>query len=515
MTMRDDATDLATRLIGGVWGHLVGDAVGVPYEFRSPAQIGEVRFGATGTHGQPPGTWSDDGSLMLALLDTLLEDEPGAKDTRVTARFDPEAQGRRIVAWRRDKAYTPDGDGLFDIGNATSAAIRALEAGTPAEMAGGLDEWSCGNGSLMRILPIALVNHDLPDGALADMAHRASSVTHRHPRAQVACALYVLVAKRLLAGAAPGPTLADARASLRALYAGAAADADRLAALDHLEAYPDRAGRGRVWDSFWSAWDAFSGAGSYQETIERATAYGNDTDTTAAIAGGLAGIRWSVDGIPPAWLESMRGREIADPLVDRLLALHGWRTSTNPIRVDWVDLGRVPGLRGVAAAGGRLGMTFLPGKQGEGLTGMHWRTLAADVPRLAEAHGVDTLLLLVEDHELDAARVPGIADVMAAAGIDLVRFPIRDTSVTRDRDGLRAVLGDLVTRLAAGQSVAVACRGGWGRTGTIVGCLLRDGGLDARDAIALTRASRPGTIENSTQEAFVSAWDWPDRVVLV
>src|SRR5687768_2017339 len=96
----------ASRLAGAVWGHLVGDAIGVPYEFRDPADIGEVAFGATGTHGQPPGTWSDDGALMLATLDGLLQ--PG--------RLDPDAIAQRYLAWYRDGAYTPDGDGRFDIG---------------------------------------------------------------------------------------------------------------------------------------------------------------------------------------------------------------------------------------------------------------------------------------------------------------------------------------------------------------------------------------------------------------
>ncbi|MEX1171173.1 MAG: ADP-ribosylglycohydrolase family protein, partial [Chloroflexota bacterium] len=478
-----DPAELATRLVGGVWGHLVGDAVGVPYEFRSAVEAGDVQWGEKGTHGQPPGTWSDDGALMLALLDALLLDATGegGPETTVTSRFDTDEQGRRIVAWQRDKAYTPDGDGVFDVGNATSAAIRALEAGTPAEQAGGTDERSNGNGSLMRILPIALVFHDLGDARpadLVDLAHRASRVTHGTARAQVACALYVLIATRLLTGDAPAGALEASRTTLRAIYVEAK-DEERLAALDHLEGYADRSGRGRVWDSFWSAWDAFAGADSYQATIERAIAYGNDTDTTAAIAGGLAGIHWGVDGIPAAWLAGMRGREVADPLVDRLLALHEWRTSTtNPIRVNWVDLETVPRLRGVAAVGGRLGMTFLPGKQREGWTGLHWRTLPADVPRLAATHGVDTFLLLVEDHELQATRVPDIADTMAAAGIDLLRFPIRDMDVPPDRAGLRMVLDDVLRRLVGGESVIVACRGGWGRTGTIVGCLLRDGGLD-------------------------------------
>lgn len=175
---------------------------------------------------------------------------------------------------------------------------------------------------------------------------------------------------------------------------------------------------------------------------------------------------------------------------------------TNPVRVDWVDLRRVPGLRGAASVGGRLGMTALP------------TDLAADVPRLAATHRVDTFVLLVEDHELDEARVPGIADAMAAAGIDLVRFPIVDMQVTENRDGLRTVLDDVLARLAAGQSVAVACRGGWGRTGTIVSCLLRDGGLSPQAAIDLTRESRAHTIEREKQETFVAAWDWPDRAVL-
>ena len=85
---------LVQRLAGAVWGHLIGDAVGVPYEFEPASRIGEVRFGATGSHGQPPGTWSDDGSLMLALLDSLL-----------SVCFDPHDQATRALAWRDD--YLP------------------------------------------------------------------------------------------------------------------------------------------------------------------------------------------------------------------------------------------------------------------------------------------------------------------------------------------------------------------------------------------------------------------------
>jgi ADP-ribosyl-[dinitrogen reductase] hydrolase len=92
------------------YGHLVGDAIGVPYEFTRHVETVELR--GHGTHNQPPGTWSDDGALMLALLDSPL-----------SVGFDPEDQGRRALAWADEGAYTPDGDGLFDIGHATSGAI--------------------------------------------------------------------------------------------------------------------------------------------------------------------------------------------------------------------------------------------------------------------------------------------------------------------------------------------------------------------------------------------------------
>jgi len=171
----------------------------------------------------------------------------------------------------------------------------------------------------MRILPLALVDRERPTEELVDRAHRASRVTHGHQRSQVACALYTLVARNLLGGRGRTDALRRARQAIRVIYEDLRAAA-WLGALDFLEGYPERGGRGRVWDSFWSAWDAFAGATGYVDTIERAIRYGNDTDTTAAIAGGLAGIRWGLEAIPEEWLAGMRGRGIVDPLVGRLVA---------------------------------------------------------------------------------------------------------------------------------------------------------------------------------------------------
>ncbi len=488
---------LPLRLAGAVWGHLVGDAAGVPYEFRRPEDVGEVRFGAAGTYGVPPGTWSDDGALMLALLDSLL-----------TGRFDPEDQAARALAWADDGRYTPDDEGRFDIGNATSAALARIRSGRPAEEAGGRSERDNGNGSLMRILPVALVGRDLPVDALVEWADRASRVTHAHALARTTCALYALVVRRLVrAEPIRDEALAWGQGELtRTLDDRAARGVDvdeERAALAAILAHEGRAGRGFVVDSFWSAWDAFAGADGYRDTIERAIRYGHDTDTTAAIAGGLAGACWGLDGIPADWLASMRGRDIVAPLVDRLIATDGWRTSTtNPLRIDHVDLAPVAGLAG---APGGLAMTFLPGKQRDGWTGPWWRDLDTDAARLRE-DGTDALLLLVEDHELVDARVPDIVERLAAAGVETIRHPVVDMDVPSDPDAYRHTLTDVLARIRRGERIVVACRGGLGRTGTAVACVLVQTGMSPREAIRLTRTTRPGTIERATQEAFVACW---------
>jgi ADP-ribosylglycohydrolase len=433
---------------------------------------------------------------MLALLDSLL-----------VAGFDPEDQGRRALAWERDVAYTPDGDGRFDEGIATSRALHGLARGVAAIDAGPADERSSSNGSLMRILPLALVERDLDPGELIRHAHLASRVTHGHPRCQVACAVYSLMVVELLRGSSPGDALASALLAAREQHVADPSLAPHRAALDELEAWDARSGRGFVPDAFWSAWDAFAGAASYEETIRRAIAYGTDTDTTAAIAGGLAGAYWGWDGIPRDWRRGMRGRAIVTPLVDALVEGTGARTSTSkPLRVDRLDLGGVASLDG---AGGRVGITFLPGKKRDGWTGPHWRDPDVDLARCREL-GVDALFLLVEDAELDWCLVPELPEVMAEVGPELVRYPVRDPRIPTDAVAFRAALQELLGRAQRGQFIAIACRGGIDRSGMAAGCLLREAGLEADDAIDRVHAARTGSLTLGEQLDYVRAW--PPRV---
>lgn len=494
-----------------MWGLLVGDAVGVPYEFGPARPAETVVFGKLdGTWHQPPGTWSDDGALALALLDSIVPDGPARRRGPRKPVFDIDDQGRRALAWRDAGAYTPDLEGRFDIGGTTNLALSRIAEGVPAIDAGPTNEHACGNGSLMRILPVALAFRNLRYPELIEKAHQASRVTHGHPRCQVACAVYCVVVAELLAGAKPLPALHTAFEAAELVYLDGGTSYNKHgAALMELIEDGHFSGSGYVIDSFQSAWAAFVGAEDYADAIRRAVAYGKDTDTTAAIAGGLAGAYWGWDGIPLEWRRGMRGRAVAQPIIDRLVETinagrHQVRTSTSsPLLLNELDL------TGTELEGrGRVGLTFLPGKKRDGYTGPHWRDLDIDLARM-RASGVDALLLLNEKVELEFCLVPEIDDVMAADGPELIPFPIRDPRTPDGREAeYRAVVRDLVERVRGGAFVVIACRGGVDRTGMTAVVIYRELGLDADEAIARVQAARHGTITLTEQQDFVRAWPW-------
>ncbi|HIG74704.1 MAG TPA: ADP-ribosylglycohydrolase family protein [Bacteroidetes bacterium] len=250
--------------------------------------------------GTPPGTWSDDGAQALALLDSLLTNDGLA----------PDDLARRLLAWSDEGRYAVD-ERVFDIGIQTSHAFRALREGTPALDAGPDGEWDNGNGSLMRVLPLALWQTG-SDADLVRDARLQSRVTHGHVRSHLACALYCLWARRI-ATAHPAPW-EDAASTLARLAAPAERDE-----LDQVLAYDGDLGTGYVVSTLHSAREALR-AGGYEAVVRAAIAMGTDTDTTACVAGGLAGLRDGPDAIPDRWMRALRGRDIAEPLLDRLLA---------------------------------------------------------------------------------------------------------------------------------------------------------------------------------------------------
>lgn len=205
---------------------------------------------------------------------------------------------------------------VFDIGNQTARALGRLRAGVPPLEAGPSEERDNGNGSLMRVLPLALW-HRGPDAVLAADAMTQSKVTHGHARSQLCCALYCLWARRVLDAAAdPWPS---AVASLRGLLGETSALREELEAHVRPDDPPGGQGGGYVVDCLHSAHLAIE-AGSYEQVVKAAVALGEDTDTTACVAGGIAGLRDGFAAIPDRWRSALRGRTLYEPLLARLLA---------------------------------------------------------------------------------------------------------------------------------------------------------------------------------------------------
>jgi len=307
-----NTVSFADRLEGGLLGLLIGDAVGVPYEFHRPESLPSVidmvpPLGFSRAHrGTPTGTWSDDGAQALCLLHTLLEH----------GRLDAAELGRELLDWY-DAGHMAVGGVVFDVGIQTTNALRNLRSGVPAEQAGPSGERDNGNGSLMRALPLALW-HKGSDAELVADAARQSTVTHGHPRSTMSCALYCLWARRLLAGR--DDAWGDAVATLRSLVLAGSAEDEAIEA--HIRPESIRGGgSGYVIDTISSARMVMTEPG-YREVVIAAIRLGNDTDTTACVAGGVAGIRSGASGIPVEWRAALRGQEIVAPLLAGLLRWH-------------------------------------------------------------------------------------------------------------------------------------------------------------------------------------------------
>lgn len=307
--------------IGGLIGLLVGDALGVSFEFKKPEQIPprdriEMTMPITfrRSHaGVPAGTYSDDGAQALCLLASLL----------VCGKFSLTDFSDRLLRWLDDGYLAVDGD-VFDVGIQTAEALGRLRDGTSPRESGGAAVMDNGNGAVMRYLPLALW-HAGSDDALVRDAHLQSLPTHAHARSLVACAFYCLVARGYLRNLSDPWSSADQR--LEEIYAEWPNQPERkalLAELEVLRRFPKTdtpRGTGYVIDTIWSARKALE-EGSFEDVARTAILFGHDTDTTAAVACGLAGIKYGIDGIPVRWLEQLRGFEIVEPLVRQLKATY-------------------------------------------------------------------------------------------------------------------------------------------------------------------------------------------------
>ena len=189
----------------GIIGAIVGDALGLPVQFierkyRDEDPVTDMR--EYGAFNKPAGSWSDDSSLILATADGLsasLKEVDDAKDLKLNEIIDYEIIMKNFSNWLNDGEFTPYGY-AYDIGGATMDGIERYDDGTEPILSGGIGERDNGNGSLMRILPIAFFIYSLSQKYSFDehdrmeAVHNLSSLTHRHKRSKLTCGIYVNIA---------------------------------------------------------------------------------------------------------------------------------------------------------------------------------------------------------------------------------------------------------------------------------------------------------------------------------
>ena len=304
---------LRGQIVGCIVGLVVGDAVGVPAEFKARALLDAepvTDMTGFGTHRQPPGTWSDDSSLALATAESLL-----------MRGYDPADMMRRFNEWWTAGYMTPHG-AVFDIGNATRAAISRYAAGKPAEAWGGRAESDNGNGSLMRIAPLSCAVHRLDVATIVARSVEVSALTHAHPRSTMCCAYLSLLLRGLLNGQGLAPAMHAAADDLRPYV-----PAEELGALARiLDGSVIAAPREQIQGSGYvvhcleaSLWASARGA-SYREAVLLAVNLGDDTDTTAAVTGAIRGAMDGYRAIPENWLAGLVKGEMVRGLAQRLAA---------------------------------------------------------------------------------------------------------------------------------------------------------------------------------------------------
>jgi len=301
--------------MGGLWGALIGDALGVPVEFRNRAEVRKdpvTGMREFGTHHQPKGTWSDDGALILCTVDSLLN-----------AEFDPQDMGGRFVRWMNENLWTAT-DVVFDIGMTTTDALMRIATGAAAENAGGGDEYNNGNGSLMRIIPVPLRFAGETTAALADRLGRVSSITHGHARSKMACAFYGFLVNQLIIGEDPESALETARSEFKNLYGGSPEfDRFRHLMMDKFGSMPDEeiVSTGYVLHTLHASLWCFFNSRNFRECVLNAVNLGGDTDTTGCVAGGLAGVAYGIQSIPLEWVDQLQRKGDVDCLLNEFADL--------------------------------------------------------------------------------------------------------------------------------------------------------------------------------------------------
>ena len=287
-----EGPDLLDRARGVMLGLAVGDALGATLEFgpriERIADFHREMIGG-GVFGLSPGQFTDDTSMALALSKSLL----------VCRKWDPLDAARRFLSWYRTGEYSSTGT-CFDIGITTRQALERFER-TGDPFSGSTDERSSGNGSLMRLAPIALFTLDSSEAEAVRIAREQSRLTHAALQCVDACDYFVQLLRSTLLGGGHPLELGrwsghpDIERAKTAYWGGRERQSLRSS--------------GYVVDTLECALAAVAGTATFEDAVVQAVNLGGDADTIGAITGALAGAKYGASSIPKRWLKPLAWRE--------------------------------------------------------------------------------------------------------------------------------------------------------------------------------------------------------------
>lgn len=272
-------------------GLVVGDALGVPVEFE-PRDTFEVNdMIGYGTYKQPAGTWSDDSSMTLATLESIVK----------LGHIDLDDIMHNFYEWIHHSKFTAHG-AVFDYGITTHQAIMRYIKGEAPQNCGGSDITDNGNGALMRILPIVFISHTESD------IDALGALTHGHIISKMGCRLYIDIAEQLLQSKNIEDIVLKKDKCVEEYY--------RVRNIKNLNRNEIKS-TGYVVDSLEAAIWCLYTTDNYRDCVLKAVNLGGDTDTIAAVVGGLAGLLYGCGGkkgIPNEWIAQIARKEWIEQL---------------------------------------------------------------------------------------------------------------------------------------------------------------------------------------------------------
>ncbi|WP_017687125.1 ADP-ribosylglycohydrolase family protein [Paenibacillus sp. PAMC 26794] len=295
------------RFNGCFIGLAAGDALGTTVEFSSPGTFEPVTdIVGGGVFGLEAGQWTDDTSMALCLAESLVRNE----------NFDPADQMRRYTNWYKVGYMSSTGD-CFDIGGATRSALERFEI-TEEAYSGSTDPMTAGNGSIMRLAPVAMAYVNQPNEAVR-YAGLSSRTTHAATESVEACEVLAAIIVAGLRGADKSVMLMSETCRQWREEPTFSPAIEEVVMGSYLSKEPPEIkGSGYVVRSFEAALWAFHKSSSFEEGALLAVNLGDDADTTGAVYGQIAGAYYGLSGIPAHWRGKLAMRETFEQLTDAL-----------------------------------------------------------------------------------------------------------------------------------------------------------------------------------------------------